>query len=42
MGVFSQMRKNEKGQGIIEYALLLAFIAGLAMFLHTGGLTGFI
>ena len=38
MGIFSHLRKNEKGQGIIEYALLLAFIAGLAMFLHTGGL----
>ena len=32
------LRKNEKGQGLIEYALLLAFIAGLALCLSNGGL----
>jgi len=31
---------KQKGQGIIEYAVLLAFIVGLAMFLQGGGLAG--
>ena len=29
---------NKKGQGIVEYAVLLAFIVGLAAFLGSGGI----
>ena len=30
--------KNEKGQGLTEYVLILAFVAGLAMMIFGGGL----
>ena len=35
-----QLRKyfNKKGQGVVEYAVLLAFIVGLAVFLNGGGI----
>ena len=29
--------KNEKGQGLTEYVLILAFVAGLAMMIFGGG-----
>ncbi len=32
--------KHKKGQGIVEYAVLLAFVIALAMFLNAGGLKG--
>ena len=32
--------KNEKGQGLTEYVLLLAFIAAIAFMLNSGGLLG--
>lgn len=32
--------KHKKGQGIVEYAVLLAFVVALAMFLNAGGLKG--
>ena len=31
---------KQKGQGVIEYAVLLAFVVALAMFLNAGGLKG--
>ena len=31
------LKRKQKGQGIVEYALLLAFVVALAMFLNTGG-----
>ena len=37
---FHKHRKyfNKKGQGVVEYAVLLAFIVGLAVFLNGGGI----
>lgn len=32
--------KHKKGQGIIEYALLLAFVVGIAMMLNGANLGG--
>ena len=32
--------RNEKGQGLTEYVLLLAFIAAIAFMLNSGGLLG--
>lgn len=31
---------KQKGQGIVEYAILLAFIVGIAMMLNSGGIRG--
>ena len=42
--MLTSMRKffTEKGQGIVEYALLLAFVVGIAIYALSGdsGLTG--
>lgn len=35
--VLASLKYKQKGQGIVEYALLLAFVVALAMFLNTGG-----
>ena len=36
--VLKYLERNQKGQGIVEYALLLAFIVGIAMMLNGANL----
>ena len=31
-------KKSEKGQGMVEYALIIAFVAAIAIFVLNGGL----
>ena len=38
--IFLGINAKQKGQGIVEYALLLAFIVGLAMMLNSANLSG--
>lgn len=38
--VFAFLKRKQKGQGIVEYALLLAFIVGIAMMLNGANLSG--
>ena len=33
-----KLRKSEKGQGMVEYALIIAFVAAIAIFVLNGGL----
>lgn len=34
------LKRKQKGQGIVEYALLLAFVVGIAMMLNSANLGG--
>ena len=36
--IFAYMKRKQKGQGIVEYALILAFVVGIAMVLQGVGL----
>lgn len=33
-----KLKKNEKGQGMVEYALIIAFVAAIAIFALNNGL----
>lgn len=34
----AKLQKSEKGQGMVEYALIIAFVAAIAIFVLNGGL----
>jgi len=34
----SKLKKSEKGQGMVEYALIIAFVAAIAIFVLNGAL----
>ena len=34
----AKMQKSEKGQGMVEYALIIAFVAAIAIFAFNNGL----
>lgn len=36
--LFDKLKKSEKGQGMVEYALIIAFVAGIAIFVLNGRL----
>lgn len=36
--LFDKLKKSEKGQGMVEYALIIAFVAGIAIFVLNGKL----
>ena len=35
-----KVKKSEKGQGMVEYALIIAFVAAIAIFAFNNGLGG--
>ena len=36
--LLKKMKATEKGQGMVEYALIIAFVAAIAIFVLNGGL----
>ena len=36
--LISKLKKSEKGQGMVEYALIIAFVAAIAIFVLNGAL----
>ena len=36
----AKLKKSEKGQGMVEYALIIAFVAAIAIFAFNNGLGG--
>ena len=36
--LMDKLKKSEKGQGMVEYALIIAFVAGIAIYVLNGGL----
>ena len=36
--LISKLKKSEKGQGMVEYALIIAFVAAIAIFVLNGRL----
>ena len=36
--LIDKVKKSEKGQGMVEYALIIAFVAAIAIFVLNGGL----
>ncbi len=36
--LLNKMKATEKGQGMVEYALIIAFVAAIAIFVLNGGL----
>lgn len=36
--LIAKLKKSEKGQGMVEYALIIAFVAAIAIFVLNGGL----
>lgn len=36
--LFDKLKKSEKGQGMVEYALIIAFVAAIAIFALNGKL----
>lgn len=38
--LISKLKKSEKGQGMVEYALIIAFVAAIAIFVLNGKLGG--
>ena len=38
----AKLKKSEKGQGMVEYALIIAFVAAIAIFVLNGQLKGVI
>ena len=38
--LLKKMKATEKGQGMVEYALIIAFVAAIAIFVLNGGLRG--
>lgn len=36
--LINKLKKSEKGQGMVEYALIIAFVAAIAIFVLNGGL----
>lgn len=38
--LMDKLKKSEKGQGMVEYALIIAFVAAIAIYVLNGGLRG--
>ena len=38
--LIKKLKASEKGQGMVEYALIIAFVAAIAIFVLNGGLRG--
>jgi pilus assembly protein Flp/PilA len=38
--LIKKLKTSEKGQGMVEYALIIAFVAAIAIFVLNGGLRG--
>ena len=36
--LLNKLKASEKGQGMVEYALIIAFVAAIAIFVLNGGL----
>ena len=36
--LIAKLKKSEKGQGMVEYALIIAFVAAIAIFVRNGAL----
>ena len=36
--LIAKLKKSEKGQGMVEYALIIAFVAAIAIFVLNSGL----
>lgn len=37
--LINKLKKSEKGQGMVEYALIIAFVAAIAIFVLNGALS---
>lgn len=38
--LMDKLKKSEKGQGMVEYALIIAFVAAIAIYVLNGGMRG--
>ena len=38
--LIDKLKKSEKGQGMVEYALIIAFVAAIAIYVLNSGLRG--